>query len=721
MTVRRSDETLGSALLPSVVHEASAAVLVVDLQQRMVTFANDLATQLAPDAPLPTPVDDWSAAAGLQDAGGDALPGALTAQGRAPGWSAESLLRIAQGYPVTGEAVTAARRTSATAGREMLWVIGLPLVDAPGSLGALSLVVFLPARNAQLISDTHESAVTLRERAVLATRMSFTITDPRQPDNPLIWVNPAFMSTTGYTAEEVVGRNCRFLQGEHTDPRTVEKIRESLREEQPLTATVLNYRKDGTTFWNELTISPVRDGAGLVTHFVGVQADVTSRVEAQRARDEAMVQVALAADRLALLADFTSRLAMCRDPNDVVMLLAEVLVPRIGTWVVIYTVDESGRPRHPHVRHARADTDPAIRDSLAALRKVVPDQLQDTSPLWRVLSGDDPYVLIEDYDTASPTITGAATDERTSLIRDLGVRGLIAVPLLARGGILGCVAVVADDTMPALGTSELALVRDLSVRAALTLENTLLHARDRDVAETLQRSLLPLLNEPPGVTIAASYVPATDEAAVGGDWYDVFALHGAEPGRFGAVVGDVMGHNIDSAARMGKLSTILRAYGWPGSSPGEVLSAVDELLVGSRLDVLATCWYATLAPAAGGMTLRYASAGHPPSVLRTPDGQVRLLDGGRGPMLGISELRDDGSVRAADASIEIGVGSTLICFTDGLVDSFATDGDVDAGLAQLSEAVAAMDVHASPQQIVDALTDHGQHNDDLAIVAIRIG
>jgi serine phosphatase RsbU (regulator of sigma subunit) len=280
--------------------------------------------------------------------------------------------------------------------------------------------------------------------------------------------------------------------------------------------------------------------------------------------------------------------------------------------------------------------------------------------------------------------------------------------------------VIADDTMPALSQTELALVRDLSVRAALTLENTLLHARDRDVAETLQRSLLPLLSEPPGVTIAASYVPAADEAAVGGDWYDVFALHGDKPGRFGAVVGDVMGHNINSAARMGKLSTILRAYGWPGSSPGEVLSAVDELLVGSTLDVLATCWYATLTPGADTMSVRYASAGHPPAVLRTPDGRVRLLTGGRGPMLGISELRAGGSARPPDATVEMEVGSTLICYTDGLVDTFATDGDIDAGLVRLSETVAGLDPDCCPQDVVDELTGRGQRNDDVAIIAIRL-
>jgi PAS domain S-box-containing protein len=720
-----AEEAFGAALLSPVLREASAAVLIVDLQQRVVTFANDLAGQLAPELALPATLDEWSSAAGLEDVRGDALPAGGGApddavDAAAPGLTAESLLRVAQGQPVTGEAVTAARQTSATAAREVLWVVGLPLIDAPGSLGAMSLLVFLPARNARLISDTQESAVTLRERAVLATRMSFTITDPRQPDNPLVWVNPAFAATTGYPVDEAIGRNCRFLQGPDTEPEAVERIRQHLRAEQPLTTTLLNYRKDGTSFWNEVTISPVHDVSGTVTHFVGVQADVTSRVEAQRARDDAMAQVAVAADRLALLADFTSRLSMCRQPEHVVELLSDVLVPGVGTWAVIYTVDEAGRPAHPHIRHARADTDPAVRDSLDALRAAVPAQLQAASPVWRVLRGEQPYVLIEDYDAAPPEVTGAASDERTSLIRKLGMRGLIAVPLLARGGILGCVALVADDAARPFGDTELALVRDLSVRAALMLENAQLHARDRDVAETLQRSLLPRLVTPPGMTVAASYVPAADEAAVGGDWYDVFALHGVDLGRLGVVVGDVMGHNIDSAARMGKLSTILRAYGWPGSSPGEVLAAVDELLVGSALDVLATCWYATLTPTDSGVTVRYSSAGHPPPVVRTPDGRVVSLAAGRGPMLGISVLRRDGSTRPPDGTVELVAGSTLICFTDGLVDAFAADGDLEVGLERLSDFIAGLDPAAAPQQLVDGLTGYGRRKDDLAVVAIRI-
>ena len=102
----------------------------------------------------------------------------------------------------------------------------------------------------------------LLDRAVLATDVSFTISDPRQPDNPLVWVNPAFSRITGYSAAEVAGRNCRFLQGPATDPAAVAAMRRALAAQEQVTVTVLNYRKDGTAFWNEVSMSPVFDGDG---------------------------------------------------------------------------------------------------------------------------------------------------------------------------------------------------------------------------------------------------------------------------------------------------------------------------------------------------------------------------------------------------------------------------------------------------------------------------
>jgi len=113
--------------------------------------------------------------------------------------------------------------------------------------------------------------------AVRATRMPMVITDPRQADNPIVFVNDAFLKLTGYARDEVTGRNCRFLQGPDTDARTVAAIAEAIETHSDIACEVLNYRKDGTTFWNALFISPVMDEAGELLFFFASQLDVTER------------------------------------------------------------------------------------------------------------------------------------------------------------------------------------------------------------------------------------------------------------------------------------------------------------------------------------------------------------------------------------------------------------------------------------------------------------
>jgi diguanylate cyclase (GGDEF)-like protein/PAS domain S-box-containing protein len=115
------------------------------------------------------------------------------------------------------------------------------------------------------------------ERAIESTRNGVLITDPNQPDNPIVYANPAFERITGYSPEEVIGRNCRFLQGSDRDQPALEEVRTAIREGRECRAVVRNYRKDGTLFWQELSIAPVRDEEGRLTHFVGIQDDVTER------------------------------------------------------------------------------------------------------------------------------------------------------------------------------------------------------------------------------------------------------------------------------------------------------------------------------------------------------------------------------------------------------------------------------------------------------------
>lgn len=125
----------------------------------------------------------------------------------------------------------------------------------------------------------HETRNQLLEAMVNGSRVATVVTDPQQEDNPIIYSNQTFEQLTGYTQEEVIGRNCRFLQGEDTDQSVVQQIREAVANQHPLVVTLKNYRKDGTSFWNRLQMEPVKVGNDV--YFVGTQTDVTNEVYQQ--------------------------------------------------------------------------------------------------------------------------------------------------------------------------------------------------------------------------------------------------------------------------------------------------------------------------------------------------------------------------------------------------------------------------------------------------------
>jgi two-component system, cell cycle sensor histidine kinase and response regulator CckA len=184
-----------------------------------------------------------------------------------------------------------------------------------------------------------EEELRLRDRAIESFVQGVCITDACQDDNPIIHVNRGFLEITGYSREEVLGRNCRFLKGPKTDPAALEQVREAVRAGRSCVVELLNYRRDGTTFWNALSLSPVHDEAGRLTHFVSVQTDITplKRLEEQFLQAQKMEAVGRLAGGVAH--DFNNLLTIVSGCSEV---LLDMLPPGDASRELIEEVHRAG-------------------------------------------------------------------------------------------------------------------------------------------------------------------------------------------------------------------------------------------------------------------------------------------------------------------------------------------------------------------------------------------
>ena len=159
--------------------------------------------------------------------------------------------------------------------------------------------------------------------AVERTRMPMIVTDPHQPDNPIIFVNRAFIRMTGYTLEELIGNNCRFLQGPDTDRETVAEVRDAVMEHREFATEILNYRKDGSSFWNALFVSPVFDRSGDLVYFFGSQLDVSRRRDAEESLYQAQKMESLGQLTGGIAHDFNNLLQVVSGHNEVILALLD--------------------------------------------------------------------------------------------------------------------------------------------------------------------------------------------------------------------------------------------------------------------------------------------------------------------------------------------------------------------------------------------------------------
>ena len=713
--------TVAPADLPQVLHGAPAAVLMIDLRSREVVYANPSAIELTGDrVRLPVDVDAWGDAAGLTD-----LAGKRMSETDSPLWL------VASGVPVAGEPVAvhdAARRggsvtdrqRDATEGR-LLWVTGFGLAGVtdgarPGDLESRALVVFLQISGTEH-GDRRRLEV-LRDRAVVATDMAFTITDPRREDDPLIWVNPSFTRLTGYSHDDVVGRNCRLLQGPNTDRAVVRRIADALGRQEPVTEVLLNYRKDGTAYWNQVSITPVFDGQGELVNFVGVQNDVTERVLVEQERSAALADAEAARNQLRLLAEATTQMTEALDVRDACVRLARIVVPQLADLCAVDLVDrpDTSVPS----RLAVAARDPGDEDLLLRMSELRAYRTGGATDTGRVLAGDAPVLL---SDLPESGAERHPDDPKAAEVYDqLRLRSAMVVPVRARGRVLGTLTLLTQHPYGRrYGSRDLHLATDLAGRAGLTVDNARLYEVEHAAAATLQRSLLPVVPEVEGLQLAARYLVGADGNQVGGDWYDVLPL---PDGAVGIAVGDVVGHDLQAAAAMGQLRGVVRSYAWEGRDPGSVLDRCDQLVQGLEMAAMATAFYARMEPAdeRGHRVLRYANAGHPAPLLLDPDGVLHRLDEERSPMIGAVPTfgSSDGPGRA-EARLDCPPGSVLLLYTDGLTDMVGEDADERTALLErtLAEMRPGTDAATVVERVLAECAPR-RLRDDVALLAIRV-
>ncbi|MFE3739258.1 SpoIIE family protein phosphatase [Streptomyces sp. NPDC059134] len=458
-----------------------------------------------------------------------------------------------------------------------------------------------------------------------------------------------------------------------------------------------------------LSLVPVRDTGGTVR---GVLLS---------ARD--MTEEHLARERLVLVNDASVRIGSTLDLARTAQELADVAVPHLADFVTVDLLPSieggedprAGVPSSP-VKLRRV----AARSVLEGCPEaVVPHgavaAYPDASPAAECLATGRP--LIREVTSLGLTVWEREAPERAERVRRYGIHSVLAVPMRARGITLG-VAIFARHRRPeSFAQDDLLLGEEITARAAVCIDNARRYGRERRTSLTLQSSLLP--ERPPrqaAVEVASRYLPASTQAGVGGDWFDVIPLSGA---RVALVVGDVVGHGIQASAAMGRLRTAVRTLADVDLPPDELLTHLDDLVIhlsaesdgaDSAGDTGATCLYAVYDPVSRRCSV--ARAGHPEPALMTADGAVEFLDVPAGPPLGLGGLPFEAT------ELELPEGSVLVLYTDGLVES--RERDIDESLDTLRE------VLARPAPSLDATCDAVLHallpdrpEDDVALLMAR--
>ena len=309
----------------------------------------------------------------------------------------------------------------------------------------------------------------LRERAFHSAGSGIIITDARDPKHPIIDTNPAFERMTGHRRADVLGRNPRLLQSPQTDPATIEQIRLGLRAQREVNVTILNQRRDGTPFWNDLLIAPVFAPDGELTHFVGIQTDITARKRAE--------------ERTTFLAQVSNQFGISLDYRSALGRAAWLAVPLVADIFLVDVLPEDSHTER--VAATFADVEEGVRADLLADWDVRKDDRHGAALVVR--TGQSQLIpSVADADFPSLSRDADAFRRRTGA----HLISYLTVPLIARRRILGALTIATTTRSGrSLDADDRHLIEELARRAAMVIDNALLYSEAKQAVRARDQFL----------------------------------------------------------------------------------------------------------------------------------------------------------------------------------------------------------------------------------------
>ncbi len=542
----------------------------------------------------------------------------------------------------------------------------------------------------------------------------------------LLFANAFAVTLFGFPGDpdQMLGRPLLSLGLEQSDAATVQHMADTVLRGWPWEGTLAGQRVDGSRVFVRAHAAPLRTADGGISGIVIMAREVTKR-GGQRA-----------SDRIGLIERIGERLSSSLEVSVTLRQVAETLVPQFADHCFIDLLHGDTLIRRAQFNSCGWMPDPGSWALVGEQIKYPKGHFCE-----RAMSTLDTVVVADMAEDISP----APRPESKQICDDIKLTSVLAAPLVARGQLLGVMSLalswLTNRDERHYSADDREFLSAIASRVAIAIDNSLLFEEERRTALAFQTSLLP--KDPPsvdGLEVAYKYVPAKPlethgqgiQTQVGGDWYDIIPL---SAGRVGIVIGDVEGRGARAAAVMGQLRAALRAFAQDDKSPAEILRRLDDWVrtlapvttdthdSGSADPPTVSCTY--LVYDAWSRTLSFSNAGHvAPLLLRGRDvSQLEIRD--RGVLLGVRGKGVPGLPTYREEVRYLAPGSTLVFYTDGLVDRRQrADGNghyTDAEVQEMLREAVRTAADGSVAEIAHA-AEHavpGEIDDDMAVVVVR--